>query len=155
MKQLLAVSFLAFATAFNSFSAPTNPPPTSAEQLRSEFEAALRTKDTNAIVSLIYWKDVSEKGKSIDAREAADMVAHEIVSVQLASWPTNLPLENDFKGVHYKPNLQVVGMINVKFADKQGAVGAELPYGKTGNAFLMAATVEEKSSLAPTNQPAK
>jgi hypothetical protein len=149
MKQLLAISFLAFAAVLNSFSAP---PPTSAEQLRSEFEAALRTKDTNAIVSLIYWKDVSEKGKSIDTQEAASMVTHEIVSVQLASWPTNLSLENEFNGIHYKPNLQVIGMIKVKFADKQGAVGAELPYGKTGDAFLMAATVEEKSAAVSTNQ---
>ncbi len=149
MKKLLAVSFLALATILNSFSAP---PPTSVEQLRSEFEAALRAKDTNAIVSLIYWKDVSDKGKSIDMQEAASMVTHEIVSVQLASWPTNRPLEDVVNGIRYQPNLRVMGMINVKFADKQGAVGAELPYGKAGGLYLMAATVEDKSATVSTNQ---
>jgi hypothetical protein len=149
MKQFLAVSFLAFATVFNSFSSPTNQPPTSAEQLRSEFEAALRAKDTNAIVSLIYWKDVSDKGKSFDTQEAADMVTHQIVGVQLESWPTNLPVENDFKGIHYKPNLQVIGMLKVDFADQQGGVGAHLPYGKIGDAFLMAATIEEPLAATP------
>ena len=58
------------------------------------------------------------------------MVTHEIVSVQLASWPADLPLENNIKGIHYKPNLKVIGMIKVKFTDKQGAVGAQLPYGQ-------------------------
>ena len=113
MKKLLTVSLFSFAIVFNSFSAPA-----SAEQLRSEIETALKAKDTNAMMSLIYWKDVSENGKSIQAREVADMVTHGIVNVQLASWPTNLPLENDYNGIHYKPNLQVVGMINVKFTNK-------------------------------------
>jgi hypothetical protein len=154
MKQLLAVSFLAFATILNSFSAP---PPTSAEQLRSEFEAALRAKETNAIVSLIYWKDVSEKGKSIDAQETVDMVTHDIVSVELSSWPTNdwatnnLFLETDIKGIHYKPNLQAIGRLNVKFSNIPG-FGAQMPYGKIGDTFLMAATIEEKSATVSTNQ---
>ena len=40
MKKLLAASFLAFATVFTSFSAPTNQPPQlSADQLRSELES--------------------------------------------------------------------------------------------------------------------
>ena len=147
MKILLAVLIFGFAAAFNSFSAPT-----SAEQLRSEFEAALKAKDTNAIISLIYWKNVSEKSKSIDVREVSEMVTHEIVSVQLASWPTNLPSEYDVKGIHYKPNLEVIGMIKVKFTDKQGAVGAQLPYGQIGDAFLMPATIEEKSAIVSTNQ---
>jgi hypothetical protein len=147
MKKLLAVALFSFAIAFNSFSAPT-----SAEQLRSAFETALKVKDTNTLMSLIYWKDVSENGKSIQAREVADMVTHDIVSVQLASWPTNLPLENDYNGIHYKPNLQVIGMINVKFANKQGAVGSQMPYGQTGDSFLIAATIEEKSQSALTNQ---
>jgi hypothetical protein len=40
MKKLLAASFLAFATVFNSFSAPTNQPPQlSADQLRNELDS--------------------------------------------------------------------------------------------------------------------
>jgi hypothetical protein len=147
MKKLLAVLIFGFAVAFNSFSAPT-----SAEQLRSEFEAALKAKDTNAVLSLICWKDVSEKGKAVETREVADLVTHEIVSVQLAPWPADLPLENDYKGIHYKPNLQVIGMINIKFANKQGAVGSEMAYGQTGGTFLIAATIEEKSAVVSTNQ---
>jgi len=154
MKQLLAVSFLAFATVLNSFSAP---PPTSAEQLRSEFEAALRAKDTNALLSLVYWKNVSAEGKSFDTREAAEIVTHDIVSVELASWPTNdwatnnLFQESDIKGIHYKPNLQAIGMLKVKFTDIQG-YGAQMPYGKIGDSFLMTAIIEEQSAAVSTNQ---
>ena len=147
MRKLLAVLLFGFASVFNSFSAPT-----SAEQLRSEFETALKAKDTNAMMSLIYWKNVSENGKSIQAQEIADMVTHDIVSVELASWPTNLPLENDYNGIHYKPNLKVIGMVNVKFANKQGAVGSQMPYGQAGDSFLVAATIGEKSAAASTNQ---
>jgi len=40
MKKLLGVLLLGFAVVLNSFCASTNQPPTSAEQLRSKFEAA-------------------------------------------------------------------------------------------------------------------
>jgi len=147
MKKLLAVSLFGFAIVFNSFSAPA-----SAEQLRSKVESAVKAKDTNAMLALIYWKDVSEKGKSIETQEIGVMVTNDVVSVQLESWPADLPLENDYNGIHYKPNLKVIGMVNVKFANKQGAVGSEMGYGQIDNTFLIAATIEEKSATVSTNQ---
>ena len=153
MKKLLAVLLLTIAAAANAFCAPTNQAPASADQLRSEFESALKSKDTNAILSLIYWKDVSAKARSLDEQEAADMVKHEIASVRLSPWPTNNePLEVIAKGMRYKPNLQVIGMLQVNFVDRPGGVGAYMPFGKVGNTYLMAATIEEPIPPAPAKQ---
>jgi len=52
MKKLLAASFLAFATVFTSFSAPTNQPPQlSADQLRNELEGVQKAV-TNKLSAL-------------------------------------------------------------------------------------------------------
>jgi len=143
--------FLAAFAALILPSAFAKDAPTSAEQLRSEFESALKSKDTNTITSLIYWEGVSANARALDEQEAAAIVKHEITGVELAPWQTNnLPLEVEKDGVRYKPNLKVTGMLKVEFADRQGGVGAVLPFGKIGNGFLMAATVEE-----PVSTPAK
>jgi hypothetical protein len=38
--------------------------PTSAEQLRNEFESALKAKDTNSLMQLFYWQGVSDGMKT-------------------------------------------------------------------------------------------
>lgn len=136
MKKLLAVLIFGFAGAFNSFSAPT-----SAEQLRSEFEMALKTKDTNAIASLFDWQDVPDDLKVMTTGAAAEMVKHEISGVKLLPLPASYHPTNEMNGVRYFPNVNVIGMIDVEFAQK--GQWMQLPYGESAGAFYMAGTEKE------------
>ena len=138
MKKLLAVSFLAFAAVLNSFSAP---PPTSAEQLRSEFETAMKDNDTNAVLSLVNWKGVSDQMKSDVSMQLVFMAGHGVASVKLLPLPTDRQLTNEFNGVHYYPNVHVKGLIDVEFTAKGN--NAQIPYGESGGIFYIAGTVQE------------
>lgn len=151
MKKLLAVSIFGFAAAFNSFSAPT-----SAEQLRSEFEAALKAGDTNAFLSLFNWDGVSNS-------------MNLYLSTTIHSWsefrsryPTNQlhafawlhPLPDDYEtegvinGIRYGPNVSVVGMMqgSLSVDDNGTNTGwdAEFPYGEKSGGFYFAGTTTEK-----------
>ena len=138
MKQFLAVSFLAFATVLNSFSAP---PPTSAEQLRSQFETAMKANDTNAVLALVNWKGVSDQMKSDVSMQMAFLAGHSVASVKLLPLPTDHQLTNEFNGVRYYPNVHAEGLVDVELTAKGNNM--QIPYGESGGAFYIAGTVQE------------
>ena len=138
MKQLVAVSFLVFATILNSFSAP---PPTSAEQLRSEVEAAMKANDTNAVLSLVNWNGVSDQMKSDVSMQMVFMAGHSVASVKLLPLPTDQQLTNEFNGVRYYPNVHVEGLVDVELTAKGNNM--QIPYGESGGVFYIAGTVQE------------
>jgi len=141
MKQLLAVSLFGFAVIFNSFSAPTNQPPTSAEQLRSEFEAYLKAKDTNAVLSLVNWKGVSDQMKSDVSMQMGYLVGQSVASVKLLPLPADRQLTNEFNGVRYYPNIHVEGLIDVELTAKGN--NAQFSYGESGGIFYFAGVAQE------------
>jgi len=146
MKIIATAILFAFTTLLVAHAAlPATP-----EELRRDFEAALTSKDTNAIASLIYWKGVPDKDKAGDLNVAAMIAQHKVITVMLAPWPTNYPTQFEGKGVRYKQNLDILGMLEIHLADRNGAVGAQFPYGKVDGHYLMAATVSE-----PVTSPAK
>jgi hypothetical protein len=147
MKKLLAISLFGFAIVFNSISAPT-----SAEQLRSEFETALKAKDTNAVLSLINWQGISDDVKKVMQTEISSMCQREVTNVSLI--PINHPLEFEGGGFHYKPNVSVVGAIRVQFqpANKDAAAETEVNYGKMDGEFYIAGSTKEKLTEPTTKQ---
>jgi hypothetical protein len=124
--------------------------PTSAEQLQSELESALKAKDLNAVMSLFNWE-----GGSNDSRDSAgirEMMIRAQTDVMLKNDATNiklLPLPINFQAVQTNEengtcqifNVNVVGLIDVK--NPNGGVG-QLPYGKKGDSFYLAGVVLEK-----------
>jgi hypothetical protein len=154
MKKLLAVSFFGFAAIFNSFSAPTNQPPASAEQLRSEFEAALKAKDTNALASLYDWQGVSDDLKEALHKDNMDMMKEKITSVTLAPLESNYPIETESESsdglVFFDSNIPIIGNIAVTSGlpeSPDGETTASFPYGETHNVFYFFGTVMRKIPL--------
>jgi hypothetical protein len=150
MKKLLAAAFFGFAMAFNSFSAPA-----SAEQLRSEFEAALKAKDANAALVLINWQGVPDDIKKIIQTEVSSMCQREVTNVSII--PINHPLEFEGGGFHYKPNVSVVGAIRIQFGPVKdtntfAAAETEVNYGKKDDAFYIAGSTKEKVTEPTTKQ---
>ncbi len=146
MKKLLAVALFGFATVFNSFSAPT-----SAEQLRSELETALKAKDTNALVSLFNWEGVSDEWKSHEIRlDSKEFFGQKTKSVKLSPLPVGYSAEVEMDDISYSQNVSVAGLIEVQSAEEaetseiSHSVTGEFPYGKKGDIFYLAGTVEQK-----------
>ena len=121
--------------------------PATAEQLRSGVEAALRAKDTNAFLSLFNWQGVSTDtnsrvSKQFMSQMMSGVALQEMASVKLIPLPNNSRLTNELDGIRYRPNVEVVGMIVVEFAQKGNSM--QMPYGKMGDAYYLSSTVEEK-----------
>jgi hypothetical protein len=136
MKKLLAVAFFGFAIVFNSISAPT-----SAEQLRSEVEAAFKAKDTNAVLALFNWQGVSDKVKSSLSRQIGYMASQGVDSVNLLPLPAGRQLTNELDGVRYYPNVHVEGLINIESTAKGNS--SQINYGESGGVFYIAGTAQE------------
>ena len=150
MKNLLRAVGLSFFILACLTSAFAKAPPTSAEQLRSELESALKAKDTNAVMSLFNWEGGSnELRASAGMREMMirgqtdAMMKTNITSVKLLPLPPNFQAvqTNEGNGIGQKFNVTVVGIIDVN--NQKASVG-QLPYGKKGDAFYIAGVVLEK-----------
>jgi hypothetical protein len=121
--------------------------PTSAEQLRSEFEAALKAKDAKAILALHNWKGVSAEMKSDMSEEAAEMIKQGVVSVKLLPLPADYELTNELNGVRYFPNVRVQGVLKV--AAKEEGNEVQIPYGDSSGKYYIAGTVQEVFDTHP------
>jgi hypothetical protein len=142
MKHPLSIFCLGFLIAVVGLqSASGKDAPTSAEQLRSEFEAALKAKDTNAVLFLINWKGVSTEMKSESVKEMADMVEPDVASVKLLPLPTDYQPTNELNGVRYFPNVHVLGLIDVQ--SKKEGDASQIPYGEGGGAYYIAGVSQE------------
>jgi hypothetical protein len=115
--------------------------PTSAEQLRSEVESALKAKDARALEELFNWQGVSDNMKTMMSTMVAEMPKREWTAVKLAPLPADFQATNEVNGIRYRPSVPVTGWIVVEFTPKGNA--ARLPYGKSGDAYYLSCNVEE------------
>ena len=118
--------------------------PASAEELRSRLESALKAKDKHAVSALFNWQGVSADMKSTEDYLVGDLCSSDIAAVKLSPLPADFQPTNDLNGTRYRPNVSVVGMIAVEYAEKGNAVS--LPYGTKGGAYYLASTIEEKTA---------
>jgi hypothetical protein len=151
MKHLLLFVPLNFAIAACGLASVfAKDAPASAEQLRSELEAALKAKDTNAVVSLFNsegglndWRESAGMRQTMITLQTSAMLQTNITTVQLSPLPVDFQSArtNEENGICQKFNVPVIGMIDVRSSDRN--LG-QLPYGKEGDAFYMAGITLEK-----------
>lgn len=118
-------------------------PPSSAEELRTTLDSALRGGNVPEIESLVYWHGVADKARDqILNSEIKAMVKRGVTSVTISALPNDFQLvrTNEASGFYTKLSISPSGLIHVKSAD-----GHEwrLPYGKTNDRYWIAGTVIE------------
>jgi hypothetical protein len=175
MKQLVAVSFLVFAAVVDSFSAPTNQPPASAQELLNRFEAALKAKDTNSVLALYNWEGISDENKAVGSKLVAYIVGQGLRdgdAVKLSPLPAGISVEFASGGFHFFPNIPILGVIEIRQPPKTiasdcrnchfiGTVEIKQPpktstngapvetggllYGKKGTNFYLSGYLKEKA----------
>jgi hypothetical protein len=142
MKKCLGILLFGLAVVFQSSGAPT-----SAEQLRSEFEKALNEKDTNAVLTLVNWKGVGVEMKSEVTDAMADTVGSTVTNVTLLTLSKDYQATNEVNGIRYFPNVWVKGMIDVEFKGKKigntEIPNEQIPYGESDGRFYIAGTIQE------------
>jgi hypothetical protein len=141
MKNKFLVLYIALIATTN-FSTFAKDAPGSAEELRSEFESALKDKDTNALAALFNWEGVSSNMQQLMTTSLGFIAKQDIARVKLSPLPDGFKSGHEVRGVRYTPNVTVMGMIDIEYTKPGNA--AHMPYGKKGNAFYVAGTTEEK-----------
>jgi len=143
MKQLNKIICLgSLITFFGLQTVPAKDAPGSAEQLRSDVETALKAKDANALMGLFNWQGVSDNMKTMMSNMVAEMPKHEWTAVKLAPLPADFQATNEVNGIRYRPSVAITGWIVVEYTPAGNA--AQLPYGKSGDAYYLSCNVEEK-----------
>jgi len=150
MKNVLILCLALCVVGSSLQSAFGKDPPASEKQLLSDVEAAVKAKDKEAIIALVNWQGVSDQMRSLQAEGFAAIMKQEIKAVKLSPLPVGFKLEHERDGVRYRPNVSVVGFIELQSAQDGNA--AKIPYGKKDNAFYLASTVEEKIATPTTKE---
>ena len=151
MRHLIYSAYLGFViVACGLTSVFSKDAPTSAEQLRSDLESALKAKDTNAIISLFNseggandWRESAGMREMMITLQTHAMLQTNVADVKLLPLPANFqPAQtNEGNGLRSRYNVGVVGIIDV---ESQNASLEQLPYGKQGDIFYIAGTILEK-----------
>lgn len=120
-------------------------PPSSAELLLFRVESALKTKEIEALLGLFNWQDVSKEMRASTSKRMAEMLKDDVINISLSSIPTDM--KDNYEGytrdgVLYRPNVSIVGVIDVRF--KQKGYRLQMPYGKKDKSFYIASVVEER-----------
>jgi len=151
-EKLLRPFFLTAFVALITLALPSAvaAPPTSAEQLRSELESAVKAKDKDAVLALVNWQGVSDDMKSMMKELDGDLCNHDIASVTLTALPPGFQPTNEMNGVRYVPNVDIVGMIEVEYTEKGNNM--QMPYGTKDGAFYISGTVEEKTGASAVKE---
>ncbi|WP_136524542.1 hypothetical protein [Geomonas ferrireducens] len=122
-------------------------PPTSAEHLLRRFEAALKAKDSQAIIELYNWQGVSAKMRAIGEKSIRAFCSEEAKSVELRPLPAGFQVGFEQDGIRYRPNVTIVGVIYVQYVKAGNSL--QIPYGKKKNAFYLPGITEKRFSPVP------
>ncbi len=145
------LALMALSSALTAFAAPEKDAPATAEDLLKKFDAALKAKDKDAVLHLFDWQGVSAEIRSMHERVTVQVLLRAPVkSIKLAPLPASQITEFERNGVRYRPNVTIVGIIDVQFAT-QGthSSAAQVPYGKKDGHFYLSNTIEERVSTEP------
>jgi hypothetical protein len=116
--------------------------PATANELLNRFESAVKAKDLDAVLGLMIWEGVSEDMKNMQKQIIGTELSNEVESVKFGPLPANFRLEYERNGIRYTPNVTVVGVIEIQYAQKGNS--AKMPYGKKNDAYYLSNVVEEK-----------
>ena len=149
MKNILLILYLGALTTLAGLSrVAAKDAPTTAEQLRSELETAIKAKDTNAVPALVNWKGMAVEMKAETTQEMTGLAGTEVAAVKLLPLPADYQATNELNGVRYFPNVRVRGLITVVFP--QAGNDLQMPYGESGGEYCLAGMLQETFDAHPT-----
>jgi len=149
MKYARSTLFLAMLiTALAAFCVYAQDAPATADELLHKFEVAFKAKNTDAIMELFDWQGVSEDMKTMQKQIIGTEFSQEVKSLKLSPLPVDFKLEFERNGIRYRPNVTVVGVIDIQYAQKGNS--GQMPYGKKNNAFYLSNTIQERISYPAT-----
>lgn len=122
-------------------------PPATAEDLLRRFEAAMKAKDSRAVIELYNWQGVSAKIKAMQEESIRSIFYEEAKGVELVPLPAGFNVGFEQDGIRYRPNVTIVGQLYMQYVRAGNSL--HLPYGKKNNAFYIPGFTGKRVYPAP------
>ena len=118
---------------------------TGQDQSLKNIQSALQQKDLKAFKGLFYWEGVSQQSKATLHRFLfSKLFDREITAVRFQPLPEGFRSEYILNGVRTYMNIQPLGYVKIEYQPGQhGRSDTSLPYGKKGDRYYFAGSVEE------------
>ena len=115
------------------------------DQFLKSVRSALQQKDLKAFKGLFNWEGVSQKSKStMDRFLFSKLFDREVTAVRFQPLPEGFRSEYVLNGVRTYMNLKPLGYVKIEYKPgKHGRSDTSLPYGKKGDRYSFAGSVEE------------
>lgn len=113
-------------------------------------ENSIRDKDKDAFLDLVYWEGVTEDNRKTQGEVFSDILKYEkydLENIQFSSEEFENDQDNIIGGISYEPNLEVEGLIEVKFTEQPWfdfSGSMTLPYGKKDNKYFLISVTEKE-----------
>jgi hypothetical protein len=139
---LLAVALWLLGSSSGQVSAA----PASAVGLAEAFRSAVAAKDREAIFRLIHWEGVTAEAMAAHKATVGKLVDYDVTKVAPVPLPPDYRSEQISQGVRYRPNVKVLGLLEVTLGEKRPphTPSMRMPYGTAGDQFLIAAVIQER-----------
>ena len=136
---LLAVTFLCLFCAGLPLAGDGNAAPTNEAEFTALIQAALEKSDRDGIERLSYWEGVDAEHRQIQEKGQEMIFDQEVKKVELRPVPPGYRSTYISRGIEYRINLPVEGLIRLEFAGDFDAHESRLfPYGKLDGRYYIA-----------------
>ena len=110
-----------------------------AQKLVAAFKAGYEKKDIDALMDLVYWKNVTPQTRNGIRRSFEEVLKAPLDNVFLVSVPKSLALEYTHGSITYRINLEPVGWLRVFYKkNQQGVTATSYLVGEKDGRYLIA-----------------
>lgn len=118
--------------------------PQEADELAAALHDAAGAGDVEAVLALAKWEGVEDPLRASLERSLRSVAEREVASVTVEDLPTDYRARRVRSGVEYRPNLEVLGLLRVRFADDGATAEMSLPYGRDAEGLRIPGTVQSE-----------
>ena len=135
----MTVTFLCFLCSVALAMGQTSNAPSAEAEFVAQFQAALEQGDREAIGRLSYWDGVDAEHRQVQEKGQESIFDQEVHKIELRPLPSGYRSSYVSRGVEYRINLPVEGLLRIEFAgDFETHESRLFPYGKHEGGYYIA-----------------
>ena len=136
---LTTVTFLCFLCSVLPALGQTSDAPSDEAEFVAQFQSALEQGDRKAIERLSYWDGVDDEHRQVQEKGQESIFEQEVHKIELRPVPAGYRSKYVSRGVEYRINLPVEGLLRIEFAgDFETHESRLFPYGKHEGGYYIA-----------------
>lgn len=146
MSGVLLLSSMSYALAGVEVETPNDADKSEPAQLLiSKFKAAHKNRDINALMDLVYWRNVTQQTKDSIKKSFEDLLNKSIKNIYIGPVPKDQMTEYTLGSIHYRINLKPAGLLQIFVTSaKDGIISTSYVVGRHDQEYLIATAAPTK-----------